>query len=245
MDVSCHNNNNDSNNNNNDSNDNNDNNNNNNNNNNNIGELLWDGMSPSTDEEVGLKLASAHPKRKAGRRKFKETRHPVYRGVRERNSGKWVCEVRQPKNKARIWLGTFPTAEMAARAHDVAVIALRGRHEACLNFADSAWRLPTPASTDIKDIQMAAAEAAEAFRPTIVTTVETEKVVEQIGLVGNNVFQMDEDLEEFGMPGLIMTEMYQGLLMSPPMTSSWSSYGYDYNDVECESAYVTLWSYSF
>uniref|UniRef100_A0A6N2LJV8 AP2/ERF domain-containing protein n=1 Tax=Salix viminalis TaxID=40686 RepID=A0A6N2LJV8_SALVM len=47
---------------------------------------------------------------------------------------------------------------MAARPHDVAALALRGR-SACLNFADSAWRLPVPASSEAKDIQKAAAEA--------------------------------------------------------------------------------------
>lgn len=109
-------------------------------------------------------LASEQPKKRAGRRKFKETRHPVYRGVRRRNNNnKWVCEVRVPNDKStRIWLGTYPTPEMAARAHDVAALALRGK-SACLNFADSTWRLALPATNNAKEIRKMAAEAALAF----------------------------------------------------------------------------------
>ncbi|KAL1214747.1 Dehydration-responsive element-binding protein 1F [Cardamine amara subsp. amara] len=110
-----------------------------------------------------INLAEMRPKKRAGRRVFKETRHPVYRGIRRRNGDKWVCEVREPMNQRRIWLGTYPTADMAARAHDVAVLALRGR-SACLNFADSAWRLPVPESNDPDIIRRVAAEAAEMFR---------------------------------------------------------------------------------
>ncbi|KAJ7010745.1 dehydration-responsive element-binding protein 1E-like [Populus alba x Populus x berolinensis] len=115
-----------------------------------------------SDEEV--LLATSFPKKRAGRRIFRETRHPVFRGVRRRNGNKWVCEMREPNKKSRIWLGTYPTPEMAARAHDVAALALRGK-SACLNFADSAWRLPVPVSKDSKDITRAANEAAELFRP--------------------------------------------------------------------------------
>ncbi|XP_027336980.1 dehydration-responsive element-binding protein 1E-like [Abrus precatorius] len=116
----------------------------------------------NSDEEA-LTLASARPKKRAGRRIFKETRHPVYRGVRRRNNNRWVCEVRVPNDKStRIWLGTYPTPEMAARAHDVAALTLRGK-SACLNFADSAWRLPLPASTNAKEIRRVAAEAAMVF----------------------------------------------------------------------------------
>ncbi|KAI3757564.1 hypothetical protein L6452_05105 [Arctium lappa] len=167
-------------------------------------------------------LAAENPKKKAGRKKFKETRHPVYRGVRRRNTGKWVCEVREPNTKFRVWLGTHPTAEMAARAHDVAILAMRGR-SACLNFADSLWRLPVPESKDIKDIQKAAAEAAEGFRPRpdelLVMEIDEEEREEwpQIS------FYSDEE-EMFEMPGFL-DSMAQGLMgnintLSPSVTAA-------------------------
>ena len=159
-------------------------------------------------------LASRNPKKRSGRKKFKETRHPVYRGIRRRNSGKWVCEVREPVNNSRIWLGTHATAEMAARANDVAAIALRGRN-ACLNFADSVWRLPIPASNDVKDIQIAAAKAAEAFRPKkIEKTIESSPIKAFVSEENDEVLFMDEELL-FGMPQFIK-HMAQGMLLPPP-----------------------------
>ncbi|KAM0863684.1 hypothetical protein ACQ4PT_044422 [Festuca glaucescens] len=155
-------------------------------------------------------VSSSPPKRRTGRTKFKETRHP---GVRSRNPGRWVCEVREPQSKQRIWLGTFDTAEMAARAHDVAALALCGR-ATCLNFFDSPRRLRVPPQgVGHDEIRRAAVEAAELFRPAppgqrnAATEAAAVSPVESWSgelLVSSPYYPMVMDGLEFEMQGLLL-----------------------------------------
>ncbi|KAK9169361.1 hypothetical protein Syun_001501 [Stephania yunnanensis] len=69
----------------------------------------------------GPQATNNNPKRKASSRGNKK-----FVGVRQRPSGRWVAEIKDSLQKVRLWLGTFDTAEDAARAYDEAARSLRG-----------------------------------------------------------------------------------------------------------------------
>ncbi|CAL9199069.1 unnamed protein product [Musa hybrid cultivar] len=135
---------------------------------------------------------------------------PKYKGVRRRKWGKWVAEARYPNSRERLWLGSFATPEMAARAYDAAVYCLRGPGEA-LNFPDQPPNIPSADKLSKYEIRAAAVRHAhegakrpqegEARQGGGEEAVDPGESSSGLGMSGEPVEESLPDLFDSGMVG--------------------------------------------
>ncbi|XP_074267680.1 ethylene-responsive transcription factor ERF017-like [Silene latifolia] len=117
-----------------------------------------------------------------------------YTGVRLRKWGKWVSEIRLPNSRERIWLGSYDTAEKAARAFDAAQFCLRGK-SANFNFPNDPPDIPGGQSMSRSEIQAAAAR----FANLAATATQEPELVESMvttysPTISEGTVQMDSEM---------------------------------------------------
>ncbi|KAK7400134.1 hypothetical protein VNO78_11334 [Psophocarpus tetragonolobus] len=152
--------------------------------------------------------------------KLKMRNKPKFVGVRQRASGKWAAEIKDTSKKIRMWLGTYQTAEEAARAYDEAACLLRGSNTRT-NFSTHGYAIATNSPISLKlrnlldrkaksnqsQIQNQSSMISSTFQGTATANVDTS-TINKIMVVEDNSSCSSEGKSLFLVQNQVSNNLY-------------------------------------